>query len=166
MARRVSDDERPRSPEIELCYKWYTAFEQKNLDSMMSLFTDDVVVVIGAGKSSLAVPYSGTFCGQAEVREYYRRRFSKRLDPFGQFKPFCAMAPSSPAQFGPWVLFWGKRTDRVGRNRTTFDGPILDVWTIDPIANKLSSLEMYFDLVGRIPMRAPARGGNRKSKRA
>jgi hypothetical protein len=132
------------SNNVSLCRKWCAAFDRHALDAVMALFTDDAVVVVGAGGSGSAIDYSGVFTGSDEIREYYEKRFATDDSPVGQLKPFCAMVPGDHAEIGQWVMFWG------AIHRARYNGNFLHIWTVDATQDKLSRLEMYLDPSGRL----------------
>jgi hypothetical protein len=135
---------RKKSANVALCQAWYAAFDRRDLPAVMALFTDDVVVVVGAGGSSTAVAYSGTFAGRTEVEKYYRQRFSHADLARSPLRPSCGIE-QSPVEFGPWVIFTGNITDARKNGTPTYKGGFVHVWHIDPDQQQISSLEMFLD---------------------
>lgn len=151
----MSDKE---SDNLTLCRKWYATFERRDLDTLMTLFTDDIVVVVGAGGSSSAVAYSGTYIGQDEVRRFYAKRFGGGYDLQAPIRPLCAVLPT-PMEYGPWVLFWGQITDAMPDRTATYQGGFLHVFRVDARQGKIASLDMFLEpsgLVERLKDAAPA----------
>lgn len=138
------------SDNVRLCRKWYATFESRDLDTLMTLFTDDVVVVVGAGGSSSAVAYSGTYTGQDEVRRFYEKRFAGGYNLQAPIRPLCAVLPT-PSEYGPWVLFWGQITDSLPDRSTTYQGGFLHVFRVDAMAGKIASLDMFLEPSGLVP---------------
>ena len=110
----------PADDKLEVCKAWYKAFDDRDLDELMKIFSEDPTVTVGAGGSRCLVPYAGTYEGEENVRWYYRARFqqasqagqSQQNSQAGQgnaritIRPFCGYV-FKPAQFGPWVIFSG-----------------------------------------------------------
>ena len=133
------------SKNVELCIEWYRAFDRRDIDALMALFTDDAVVVVGAGGSASAVNYSGTFTGSDEIRSYYTTRFATPDNPHGAVKPFCGFVPNNYKEVGRWVIYWGSIV------RSHYNGNYLHVWTVDPKREQLDRLDMYLEPFARLP---------------
>jgi hypothetical protein len=137
------------SANVKLCQQWYNAFDQRKIEEVMALFTDDVVVLYGAGASSSAVGYGGTYVGAKEVRDYYDRRFAQNHSPLSVKRPLCAHA-GPPMEYGDWVVFSGDITDATRDNVTTYQGKFLHVWRINTSQRKICSLEAFLEPSGRV----------------
>jgi hypothetical protein len=133
------------SKNVGLCLNWYGAFDRRDIDALMALFTDDAVVVVGAGGSSGAVDYSGTFTGSDEIRKYYTKRFATPDNPPGAVKPRCGFVANNYKEVGSWVVFWGT----IGRAH--YNGNYLHVWTVDSGRGLLARLDMYLEPFSRLP---------------
>ena len=139
----------PEGDNIALCRKWYSAFDSGDLDALMALFTENAVVVVGAGGSSSAVDYSGTYVGKDAIKAYYKSRIESRNNPRGLIRPFCGFLGSG-VEYGPWVMFWGQIVDRQNDGPESYRGAYLHVWTIDVGQRLISSLEMFLDPSGKV----------------
>jgi hypothetical protein len=136
---------------LDVVKKWYKDFDNGHLNDVVSVFTDDAIVTIGAGDSAGAVPYGGRFVGIKQIRNYYDWRISKRAHVAGGLlRPFCGFVhggggPGFEQEFGPWVIAGSTIHDTGGDKSSIYQGAFLHVWSFD--ANGMvTSMTMYFDM--------------------
>jgi SnoaL-like domain len=131
---------------VGVCEDWYKAFDSRDLDKLMGLFTAHPIVVIGSGGSHSTVPYHGSFEGYSAVRRYYKLRFAEAAGTSnpGAIRPYCAIS-RPPCVFDPWVVFSGKIQDHP--EISPYGGTFLHVFRFGrgDEALKIAALEMFLD---------------------
>ena len=135
---------------VQLCNRFYTAFDKADLDGLVAVFTDDAVVEIGAGDSASAVDYSGVIRGRAAIRDYYGRRFGRGQVASAPIRPFCGLK-KQPCVFFPWVVMSGEIRDELGDGTVLYKGEYLHVWTVDAHAEHVRCLSMHLRPSARVP---------------
>jgi hypothetical protein len=133
-------------PESNIPYvnRWYRNLEARNLDEVVGIFSDDAILVYGAGESAAAVPYAKNARGIREIREFYENRFAKGPN-FAAIRPFCAIRKDI-CEMGRWVVVSGNIADRNEDGAMGYAGSFLQIWSFDPITRRATSTYVYFDV--------------------
>ena len=135
---------------LEFVKSWYVYFERRDIDWVVSSFTEDAIVTVGAGDSAGTVPYGGRFVGTEQIRYYYTTRFLRQeLNPAGVIRPLCGMTGQLEREFDRWILIGGDIEDQQ-RSASVYRGKFLHVWSLTPERNKIASLDMYFDVAAAV----------------
>lgn len=126
---------------LSLAKEWLMAFRAKDVDTMMRLFTDDIVVTLGAGGSGAAASYTGTFSGKERLSRFYSARFS---DPALPARVACGIEWERALEHGDFVMIPGNITDRIlATGETIFDGKVILAFTIR--SGRISAFEMFME---------------------
>ncbi|MDB5400460.1 MAG: hypothetical protein JWQ55_2478 [Rhodopila sp.] len=124
--------------------QWYRDLEARDLDKVVGIFSDDAILVYGAGESAVAVPYAKKVRGIGEIRGFYERRFAKGPD-FAAIRPFCGIRKDI-RELGRWVIVIGNIADRNEDGTIGYAGRFLQIWSFDPKTRRATSTSVYFDV--------------------
>jgi hypothetical protein len=108
--------------------QWYRDLEARDLDKVVGIFSDDAILVYGAG----------------EIRGFYERRFAKGPD-FAAIRPFCGIRKDI-RELGRWVIVIGNIADRNEDGTIGYAGRFLQIWSFDPKTRRATSTSVYFDV--------------------
>jgi hypothetical protein len=129
---------------ISYVKQWYRNLEARDLDKVVGIFSDDAILVYGAGESAVAVPYAKEARGIGEIRKFYEWRFAKGPD-FAAIRPFCGIRKDI-CDLGRWVVVSGNIVDGNEDGTIGYAGRFLQIWSFDPLTHRATSTYVYFDV--------------------